>query len=132
MPEFELLDDRWCFACGRDNPLSLKLEFEKRDGDYITRFTPRKEHQGYVGMTHGGIVATLLDEVMARLVWADGHRALTAEMTMRLRLPARTGEELTVVGRITGEDRRTISCSAEARDSEGRVVAKATARMMKV
>jgi uncharacterized protein (TIGR00369 family) len=132
LAEFELLDDGWCFACGKSNPASLKLEFEKRDDEYVARFTPRREHQGYIGITHGGVIATLLDEAMARLVWADGHRAVTAEMTVRLRRPARTGEELTVAGRITGAGRRTITCSAEARNADGTVVAEATARMVKV
>lgn len=132
MPEFELLDDGWCFVCGKNNPISLSLEFEKKDGEYVTRFTPQKQHQGYVGITHGGIVSTLLDEVMARFVWAEGYCAVTAEMTVRLKHPAKTGEELVVTGRIVGEDRRTISCSAEAKDIEGRIVAEATAKMIKV
>jgi uncharacterized protein (TIGR00369 family) len=129
----ELANDNWCFACGKDNPISLKLDFKKQDdGDYVARFTPKKEHQGYLGITHGGIMATVLDEAMARLAWADGFQAVTAEMTVRYRLPAKTGEELVVAGRITGEDRRTITCSAEAKNPEGKVVAEATARMVKV
>lgn len=132
MPELELLDDNWCFACGEENPIGLKLEFEVRDGEYITHFTPQKEHQGYIGITHGGIVSTLLDEIMARFAWVEGRRIVTAEMNVRFKLPAKTGEELTVTGRIIGEDRRTVSCSAEARNPEGRIVAEATARMMKV
>ncbi|MBI2843573.1 MAG: PaaI family thioesterase [Armatimonadetes bacterium] len=128
----ELLDDGWCFACGKKNPIGLKLEFEKLGEEYIARFTPGKEHQGYTGITHGGVVATILDEAMARLVWAEGYSAVTAEMTMRLKLPARTGEELIVAGRIVGEDRRTLTCSAEAKCSDGRTVAEASARMMKI
>ena len=125
-------NDNWCFACGENNPIGLKLQFEEKDGEYITRFTPEKKHQGYTGITHGGILATLLDEVMARLPWANGQNAVTAEMTVRYKLPAKTGEELTVIGRITAEDRRTISCSAEVRNPEGRIVAEAVARLMKV
>ena len=132
MPELELLDDEWCFACGKNNPIGLKLEWEKVGDDYIARFIPKKEHQGYTGITHGGIVATLLDEAMARLVWAEGHRAVTAEMTIRLKKPARTGVELTLSGRIDSEDRRIISCTAEAKDPDGQIVASATGRMMKI
>jgi uncharacterized protein (TIGR00369 family) len=132
MPELELNDDGWCFACGPNNPIGLKLEFENRDGDYICRFTPGKEHQGYIGITHGGIISTLLDEAMARFAWAEGKRAVTAEMNIRLKLPAKTGEELLVMGRITGEDRRTVTCSAEIRNPAGLIVAEATGRLMKI
>lgn len=133
MPELDLTgDDGWCFACGENNPISLKLQFSKIDGDYVARFTPKKEHQGYKSITHGGIVATLLDEAMAKLAWAEGYSAVTAELSVRLKLPALTGEELTIAGRILSEDRRTLSCSAEAKNSEGKVVAEARARLMKI
>lgn len=128
----DLRDDGMCFACGAKNPVGLKLEFTFQDGRYITRFTPRREHQGFTGITHGGILSTVLDEVMARLVYVLGHRAVTAEMRVRLRKPASIGEELTVSGWITSEGRRTIDCAAEARNPAGEVIAEATGRMIKV
>jgi uncharacterized protein (TIGR00369 family) len=132
LPELELLDDQWCFACGKDNPIGLKTEWEKAGDAYICRWTPKRQHQGYMGVTHGGIVATLLDEAMARLVWAVGYRAVTAEMTVRLRKPAKVGVELTVSGRIISDERRIIHCQAEATDPDGEVIASATGKMMKV
>ena len=82
--------NKHCFACGVENPIGLKLEFRfepRPDGgeDYVTEFTPRREHQGYVGMTHGGIITTVLDEVMARLAWVKDIPAITAKMEVRLR-----------------------------------------------
>ena len=127
-----LQDEGMCFVCGPNNPIGLKLKFTLEDGRYITRFTPGREHQGYTGITHGGLVCTVLDEVMARLIYALGHRAVTADMRVRLRMPARTGEELTFSGWVVSEGRRVIDCAAEARDSEGRLVADATARMVRV
>ncbi len=128
----ELQDDGMCFACGPENPIGLKLNFAFEDGKYVTHFTPKREHQGFTGITHGGILSTLLDEAMARLVYALGHQAVTTEMRVRLRKPATTGGELTVTGWITSESRRTMDCSAEARNSDGELVAEATGRMIKV
>ncbi len=128
----ELQDNGMCFVCGPKNPIGLKLKFELKDGEYITRFTPRVEHQGFLGITHGGIVSTVLDEVMARLVYALGHRAVTAEMTIRLKKPAVTGEEHTFIGRVLSESGRVVQCAAEARNSAGELVAEATGRMVKV
>lgn len=128
----KLVDDGMCFVCGRSNPIGLKLEFALESGRYVTRFTPRPEHQGYEGVTHGGIVAAVLDEVMARLVYALGHRAPTAELAVRFKRPASTSEELTVTGWVTAERGRLIQCAAEARTAEGELVAEAAAKMLKI
>src|ERR1041385_3913787 len=57
---------RSCFVCGEANPAGLRLRFET-DGQVVTaRFTPRPEHIGFKQVVHGGIVATLLDEIMVR------------------------------------------------------------------
>lgn len=128
----DLADDNCCFACGKLNPIGLNLEFEEQDGEYVAYFTPRREHQGFVGIVHGGIISTVLDEVMARYAWILGRKAVTGEITVRLRRPARVGSRLRFAGRIDSEDRRLILTSARATDETGAVVAEATARMVKV
>jgi acyl-coenzyme A thioesterase PaaI-like protein len=56
-----------CFVCGESNPAGLNLRFET-DGRVVrARFTPRVEHVGFKQVVHGGIIATVLDEIM---VWA--------------------------------------------------------------
>src|SRR5262245_4874414 len=61
---FPLEDDAMCFCCGQKNPIGLKLEFhETPDGRMGTIWIPRKEHQGFKDIVHGGLVATVLDEV---------------------------------------------------------------------
>ncbi len=58
----------YCFACGKANPIGLKLAFrEMDDGRYVSIFTPGPEHQSYEGALHGGIIGTVLDEVMGRV-----------------------------------------------------------------
>lgn len=130
--KLKLADDDGCFVCGRSNPIGLKLEFAEEGDEYVTYFTPRKEHQGFVDIVHGGLVGTVLDEVMVRYAYVLGRGAVTAEMTLRLKRPARVGSTLRVAARILSEDRRLINAAATATDSDGRVVAEATARMMKV
>lgn len=128
----ELQDIGQCFACGVNNPIGLKLVFDFEDGVYTARFTPRPEHQGYGTITHGGIVATLLDEAMAKLVYVRGHLAVTADLSIRYRKPAIIGDELTITGRIICEAHRLVECEAEVRNSSGEVVAEAIGKMMKV
>jgi hypothetical protein len=63
----ELPHTKSCFVCGEANPAGLRQRFET-DGRVVrARFTPRPEHAGFTGVVHGGILATLLDEIM---VWA--------------------------------------------------------------
>ena len=132
MPELTLLEDGMCFGCGKNNPIGLKLEFEKQGEDYVGEFTPRTEHQGWAGITHGGILTTVLDEAMGRLSWLEGYGTVTAEMTVRFKRPAPTGKKLEIRGRITGEEGRRLYCSAEAIDSDGQVVTEATSVLVKV
>lgn len=128
----ELADDDGCFVCGKSNPIGLKLEFAEEGDEYVTYFTPAKEHQGWLGIVHGGLVSTVLDEVMARYVYVLGHNAVTGEMTIRLKRPAPIGQRLRFAGRIESVDRRVIHCSARATDESGQLIAEAAGRMVKV
>src|SRR2546421_5116698 len=56
-----------CFVCGDRNHAGLAVRFYVEGERVVTRFTPREEHMGFNGITHGGIIAALLDETMG---WA--------------------------------------------------------------
>jgi uncharacterized protein (TIGR00369 family) len=128
--DWELNDDDMCFGCGQSNPVGLKLDFHLQDGDYVAEFTPAREHQGWMGITHGGILATLVDEAMGRLAWTSGHRAVTAEMSLRYKRPAQTGERLMIVGSIASVEGKLVFCKAEIRKPDGTVIVEATAKMV--
>ena len=110
--ELNLEIDQYCFACGPDNPIGLKLKFEYQSDGVVARFTPAKEHQGYLNMVHGGILSTILDEAMAHVVLARNLRAVTARMSVSFKKPTRIGEELTVTGRIIEKKGKIIKTAA--------------------
>lgn len=129
----KLQDEGMCFACGPKNPIGLKLDFNFQDGIYSAKFIPLPEHQGYDNITHGGIISTLLDEAMAKLVYAKGILAVTAQLEIKFKKPSYTGEELIVSGWIIDEPRkRIIDCAAEIRNTSGELKAEASGRMMRV
>ena len=130
--DIKLNDDGGCFVCGQSNPIGLKLELTQEDDEYVTYFTPQKEHQGFEGITHGGIISTVMDEVMARYTHVLGYSAVTGEITVRLKRPAHIGNKLRFSGCILSEEGRVINCGAEAMDEDGEIVATATAKMVKV
>lgn len=122
-----------CFVCGPKNPIGLKLDFTLMpDRTLKTTFVPKKVHQGYADVVHGGIMATILDEVMVNLPNRLGCRAVTARLSVALKKPARVGQSLTFQARILKETRRTIEAGATARREDGSLVAEAFGTLMKI
>ncbi|MGI6065872.1 MAG: PaaI family thioesterase [Bacillota bacterium] len=120
-----------CFACGKQNPIGLKLQFREENDEYITVFTPGKEHQGYPGIIHGGITATILDEVCARYVFAKGVPAFTAALNVRYRKGIPIGEPVTFKSWIVNHKGRLFNVEAKAILKDGTVAAEAYAKIMK-
>ena len=124
----EILAYRGCFVCGHENKHGLKARFFHDGNEATTTVTATPEFEGYHGIYHGGIVATLLDEVMIKSILAQDIYAVTAEMTVRFRLPARTGVNLTYKGRIIGRKGRMLFTSGTVTDTEGNVIAEASGK----
>jgi acyl-coenzyme A thioesterase PaaI-like protein len=113
-------DDAYCFCCGPENPIGLKLSFEETpEGRMRTLWTPRKEHQGFKDLVHGGLVATVLDEVMVRLLYLRGIHAVTAGMETKLIRPVRWGSAYRFEGWIVSDRGRALITEAEAFAAEG-------------
>ena len=55
----------WCIGCGKNNPYGLKLNFQWDGKTVRSEFTPNDFYQGWPKIVHGGIITTMLDEVMA-------------------------------------------------------------------
>ncbi|MGH2486393.1 MAG: PaaI family thioesterase, partial [Ktedonobacterales bacterium] len=53
-----------CFACGQRNDIGLRLVFRREGEVIVTEYTPDARYQGFPGVAHGGVIATLLDETM--------------------------------------------------------------------
>jgi uncharacterized protein (TIGR00369 family) len=123
------LQNEWCFACGRLNPCGLKLAFEEIDDTYITHFTGAPEHQGYDGIMHGGIVSTLLDEIMARYIYAKGVTAVTARLEVRYLKPTPIGVPLLIKGRIVRSKGRVYETAGAIELPDGTVTAEGTAKV---
>ncbi len=127
-----LADDGYCFVCGPKNPVGLRLEFAFDGKRIMTRFVPRREHQGYMNIVHGGIISTLLDEAMVKLAIAMGMPAVTARLEIRLRKALKVGEEITVTAEITGDTKKILTAYARAVAGDNTIVADAAGKMLKV
>ena len=87
---------KMCFLCGVDNPIGLHLDFWTDGEEVWTEFTPREAYQGWPGVVHGGILATVLDETMGRVAFLHKEWMVTAKMETTYRKPVLLHEPLTV------------------------------------
>lgn len=120
-----------CFGCGKDNPIGLHLHMKRVDDHYEAVFTPQKEHESYGDRMHGGLVTTLLDEVMGDYVLkVTGVPTYTAEINVRFRHAVPIGQALTITGWITKHHGRLVVTEGCVTAADGTVMAEATAKMM--
>ncbi len=125
-------DDNWCMACGEDNPRSLRLKFHFEGEDYVCHFTPQRYHQGWKGVVHGGILATLLDEAMNDMLSRNERPVATAELRVRYHRPAYTGVPLRVSARLTRSRPPLYEAEGEITGPNGEVLATATSKLMRI
>jgi uncharacterized protein (TIGR00369 family) len=132
MKKFELVDDRCCFVCGMENEGGLRIEW-KVDGLVMTaEYVPERKYQGWKGILHGGIIATLLDETMTRLAGVVCGFSVTAEMNVRFVAPAKIGEVLKIRGEIVGQSRKVVEMKASIHDAAGKLVAHSSGKAIKM
>jgi len=130
--KIELKDDAHCFVCGKSNVNGLQLNWTTNGAATEAEFFPLKSHQGWQGLVHGGILATVLDEAMTRLAWERFGGAVTAEITVRYFNPARIGEKLLIRGEVGEMKSRLIPTKAEIRNGGGRLIATATGKAIRL
>src|SRR5512139_2354752 len=120
-----------CFVCGSGNPIGLGVRF-RLDGDVCrAEFTPDERHMGYEGVTHGGILFSLLDDVMANWLWLQGERCFTARADIRYRAPLPVGTALRLESRLVRRKGRLAVVEGRLlRQDDGEVVAEATGSFM--
>lgn len=121
-----------CFACGQDNQIGLKLKFTWEGERYTTRFTPLIEHQSYEGILHGGIMTTILDELMGRMFFVKGEHLVTAQLEVRFRKPVLIGEELLFQAEVVEDKGRVVLVQASAFFADGTVAAQAQGKFMRM
>lgn len=117
-----------CFVCGDKNNNGLKARFYYDGEQAVTEVRAQEQFEGYRGIYHGGIVSTLLDEVMIKALLALEKYTVTAEMTVRFLRPVRTGEKIRFVGRVTKSRGRVFLTEGTATAEDGQVFATAAAK----
>ena len=123
-----------CFGCGAANPRGMHLHFET-DAErqrVVGRFRLGAEYQGGHGFIHGGIIATVLDEIMSKVSRLSNLRTVTAELTVEYLKPVPVDEEVHVEGFEVRREGRRLYHQGEIRDAAGVLLARGRGRFVVV
>ena len=123
-------DDRYCLCCGEKNPMGFKMKFRYEGEKLLSETIIPKEYQGFADVVHGGILGTLLDELMVNLYWLKGEKAVTAEYQVRLKAPCPVNRKVLLSAWHVETKRNILLTAGEAKLEDGTVVAEATAKCM--
>jgi uncharacterized protein (TIGR00369 family) len=133
MQEFN--PDNYCFVCGAENPIGLRLkfEFDEEKGEMVSRTTFAQHFQGWQGVLHGGLISTVLDEIMFHAVLHRIKRkSVTAELNVRFKKPAMMDKEFTLKGKVIDIRKRLIFTEGVVIDSDNNVIATASGKFIQV
>ena len=129
-------NSRHCFVCGVDNPVGLHLKFyETIPGEIRAEFTAPEYFQGYPGVLHGGIVASILDETSGRAHMGDPSAPrfmFTGKLEVKYRRNVPIGKPLKIVGKAGKSRGKLAEGWAGIYDETGELLAEATTLLVDV
>lgn len=102
---YNAIPEHNCFGCAARNPIGLKLDFEKEEDKVTARWMPSTDYQGFGDFLHGGIAATLLDEVAFWAVQALlDSSGVTSELDVKYLKPIHISHgQITVTAKLKGQ-----------------------------
>lgn len=109
-------DAAHCFVCGPANPIGLRRKFRLDGAHCHGEFTALADHVGFDGVTHGGIVFSVLDDAMAHGFFLQGARGYTAKAEIRFRAPMPVGATALITCALVRRKGRLLQLTAVARD----------------
>jgi uncharacterized protein (TIGR00369 family) len=121
----------YCFVCGDKNKIGLKVAFFYKDGRAKAQYTPTREFEGYKDICHGGILSSLLDEVMIYSLIAQGIITVTVQMEVRFKKSAKIGETLFMEGQLTEDKGKILITEGKIFTEDGTVIAEAKGKFFR-
>jgi uncharacterized protein (TIGR00369 family) len=111
---FELVPHN-CFACGALNTHGLRLLIHVEPKRAWTELALNERFEGWAGIAHGGILATILDEVMAWSLVGEDNWGLTARLSVEFKRPVPVGVPIRAEGAVVSVRRRVVETTAAIR-----------------
>jgi uncharacterized protein (TIGR00369 family) len=127
-------DDNYCFVCGNQNPVGLKLNFhyDEKNDEMVSNTAFPRHFQGWQGVLHGGLISTVLDEIMIKAAAQKGLKCVTAELNIKFKKPALLKKEFTIKGKVSEIRRRIVLTEGSVVDSDGTTIAAANGKFITI
>ena len=120
-----------CFACGTLNVHGMHLELHASEDVCWVEIVLPERFEGWEGIAHGGIVCTLLDEVMAWALVDHDLWGVTARMSVEFKRPVPIGRLVRAEGRVVSVRRRLVEAAGVVLDVvDGTELARGTATFL--
>ena len=113
-----------CMIAGTAHPYGTGLRGRRDGDDAVVEVVLGPGHEGPPGRAHGGMVASLFDEVMGFALWMEARPAFTAWLRVDYRAPTPLAEPIELRASVTSRDGRKVFVGATA-THDGQVVAEA-------
>ena len=128
-------NSKMCVICGVDNEAGVRAPFyEMEDGSVISLFSYRDIHQSYPERTHGGLISTMLDEIIGRAIWVLEPEiwAVTMDINVKFRKPVPYDKDLKAYGKITKNSKRFFTGVGYILDENDNILAEGVANYIKL
>jgi uncharacterized protein (TIGR00369 family) len=131
--EMEVSFSEKCFVCGKNNPDGLHLAIHRDNEEKAAwaEIAVPEKFCGWEGIIHGGIISTLLDEIMAYSAFTHDEKGVTGEISVRFRKPMPSNKTVRVEGCVESE-RGRILCTTGKITLGDVLIAEATAKMVRL
>lgn len=85
------IDGYHCFGCSPANQHGLQMEFFETEDSVVSIWDPKRRFEGFDSILHGGIQATLMDEIASWYVFVKLKTGgVTSGMSVKFGRPVRT------------------------------------------
>jgi uncharacterized protein (TIGR00369 family) len=121
-----------CFVCGDKNPIGLNVAFYSDGHRVVAEYTAGLNFEGYHDVLHGGILSSLLDEVMIRAVLDKGIFSLTSEIKVKFKKMVRIGDKLSLEGWLVEDRGRVLVAQGKITNQQDEVVATGEGKFFRV
>jgi acyl-coenzyme A thioesterase PaaI-like protein len=118
-----------CFACGPGNPSGLHMEFYKDGDEIVSKWDPSEQYQGFHDILHGGIQATMMDEIASWVVFVMFDSAgMTYQLKTRFRKPVHISKGIiTVRAKLLRQEKQIAEIEARLFDGTDMLCAEGVA-----
>ena len=128
-------NSRYCFICGLENPIGLRSQFyNMEDESVMTVFKYLPEHQSFPQRVHGGLIATMLDELAMRAYWTKDENiwGVTTSMGTKFRKPVPYNVELIGKGVVISDTSKFFKTKTIITDRDNIVYSEALTSYIKL